>query len=616
MSKFKIAKQIPFKILVKRIFKRVLPQKSINYSAKDDRSCNSCYSINSLLDASEFIADYDEELVASYLKHEFDLLGSGLVSRNLVGDIILKKEHQLFTKKALKLIPEFYKQIDWQLDVRSGFSFDVTKQFDDQLIDKTKNADIKNCWELGRLQHLPQIALSARVSNKSEILIVEFKNQVIDFITSNPIGMGVQWACAMDVGIRVSNMLVAFDIFKQTDSNNKLDEKFVSILADSIYQHGVFLWNNLEYKEGAAGNHYLFNLVGLLFISNYLSKSETTESWREFSEKEIENEFKKQFFSDGGNFEGSTTYHCLSSEAILYSTALMLRCGNQLNDDYVNLLSNSFRFIKDVAKPNREMPQFGDNDSGRLFKFYPNQDLLNYESLISGFSALFDNNEEVSFENIIVNQITKNSKLKLSQTNVENKVQLRNTNHQLQKPATTEIKFSDEIDTSKIKLFCYCEFGIYVFKSPEFYMAISAISNKKMHHSWGHVHNDKLSFDLQIKGKDFVKDPGTYTYSAFPEKREVFRNSKSHNGIVVKGIEQNKGVAPFYLEREVGCEILEIKDLSIILQAKYYGVIHTRKFTILSDQLVVTDYCNKPFKVNINKFTSYSPNYGSILEIR
>ena len=52
-----------------------------------------------------------------------------------------------------------------------------------------------------------------------------------------------------------------------------------------------------------------------------------------------------------------------------------------------------------------------------------------------------------------------------------------------------------------------------------FYLAISAISNKKMHHSWGHVHNDKLSFDLQVNNIDLVKDPGTFTYSAFPEKR-------------------------------------------------------------------------------------------------
>ncbi len=323
MNTYKIAKQLPFKILVKRILKRLFPKKPIDYAAKDSRVLNSKYSINSLLNSSAFISNFDEVLISGYLKHQFDLLGSGLVSRNSVNDLKLNKEHQLFSDK-----------------------------------------------------------------------------------------------------------------------------------------------------------------------------------------------------------------------------------------------------------------------------------------------------EEVLIENIIVRQLSNNSRLSLLNKKSESKFQVRNTIDQIQKPITTEIKFPKRIELDKINFFAYKEFGIYGFKSDDFYLCISAISNKEMHHSWSHVHNDKLSFDLQIKGKDLVKDPGTYTYSAFPEKREFFRNSKSHNGIVVKGIEQNKGLGPFYLEREVGCEILEIKDLSITLQAKYYGVIHTRKFKILSDQLVVTDYCNKPFKVNINKFKSYSPNYGSILEIR
>ena len=149
-----------------------------------------------------------------------------------------------------------------------------------------------------------------------------------------------------------------------------------------------------------------------------------------------------------------------------------------------------------------------------------------------------------------------------------------------------------------------------MFKSSEFYLSISAIANSKMHHSWGHVHNDKLSFELQVNGEDLVRDPGTFTYSSNPEKRNEFRSTKAHNGIVVKGIEQNNPIGLFYLDRAVKCEVLEIQDLSITLQANYYGVEHIRKFTILASQLIVTDYCNKPFKVNINKFQEYSPNYG------
>ena len=612
MSNFKIAKQVPFSVLIKRVLKRVFVPEKIDYANQDFRSFGSNYTLKSLLKTEGFTGSSNPQIIAQYLAHNFDLLGSGTVSRALTKELYLHPTHQFFSQKVLKLISDDYQSIDWQNDIKSGFRFRGDKAFNDQSIDQSKNVDIKNCWELGRLHHLPQLAIAAINSENKAVLLKEFKNQSLDFIASNPIGMGVQWACAMDVGIRIANWLVAYDIFKQNDSNNLLDDQFTLIFTDSIYQHTLFIYNHLEHKEGAAGNHYLFNLIGILFGTNYLSKKEETLQWREFAEQEIEKEFEKQFFPDGGNFEGSTTYHCLSAEAMLYATALMVGNGKELKEEFVDLLGKSFKFIKDGLKPNGEMPQFGDNDSGRLFKF-SQQNLLNYDALVAGFATLFgEKSNSVYFEETIVGQITKNKKLVCSSVEKKHKHQLRNAAHQIQKPTTTEIKFSEKIKIEEIQFYSYPDFGLHIFKSSNFYLAISTICNKNMHHSWGHVHNDKLSFELYVNGKNLVKDPGTYTYSAFPEKRNLLRSAMAHHGIVVKGIEQNKEFGLVYLEREVECKVLEIKDLSITLQAKYYGVKHTRKFSILANQLIITDYCNHPFKVNINRFQEYSPNYGTL----
>ncbi|MGB0887512.1 MAG: alginate lyase family protein [Vicingaceae bacterium] len=617
MSNIKIAKQLPFKILVKRVLKRLFPAKTIQYSNHEFRACTSEFTINSILNSSNFIATTNTKTITHYLNHEFDLLGSGWVSRNLSGKPSIQSNHKDFTSKIVKHITSTYQLIDWQKDIKSGFVFKSDLQFDAQRIDKTKNVDIKNCWELGRLQHLPQLAIAAISASNKEELILEFKNQSLDFIGSNPIGMGVQWACAMDVAIRISNWLVAYDIFKQSDLSNLLDETFTAIFLDAIYQHTLFVFNHLEHKEGAAGNHYLFNLAGILFATTYLSSNKETLKWQQHAENEIVNEFEKQFFNDGGNFEGSTTYHCLSAEAILYTTALMLRSGKSFNQNYINLLGKVYQFIEAVIKPNNEMPQFGDNDSGRFFKFDTNQNLLNYKNILNAFSGLYKAKNGHCLEHQIIEQIAlKNKLVHPLLKEAKEKYQIRNAKHQLQKPKTTVIKFAESIDTDKIDLFSFNEFGIYIYKSEEFYLAISAISNKNMHHSWGHVHNDKLSFELQVKGEDVVKDPGTYTYSAFPEKRNLLRSTKAHHGILVDKFEQNKAFGLVYLEREITCKVLEIKDLTITLQANYYGVEHTRKFTIQSNQLIITDYCNKPFSVNINQFNEYAPNYGTLNKIK
>ena len=113
-----------------------------------------------------------------------------------------------------------------------------------------------------------------------------------------------------------------------------------------------------------------------------------------------------------------------------------------------------------------------------------------------------------------------------------------------------------------------------------------------------------------MNGIDLVKDPGTFSYSANLEERNKFRSTKAHHGIVVEGIEQNKWLGLFYVEREVECQALEIQNLSSTLKANYYGVEHIRKFEIFENKLIISDYCNQPFQVNINKFGKYSPSYG------
>jgi hypothetical protein len=624
LSKISIAKQVPFNVLIKRIIKRILPQKKHDYTKTDVRNNQIGIKLNSLITVSELKEVLESKDLHYYLIHEFNLLGSGWVNRNLDGTLIQNESHQKKTDELLKLISNDYKLINWQKDVKSNFEFDVSKQYNKQEIGLSKNVDIKNCWELGRLQHLPQIAFTATTSENSRSFILEMKNQILDFIASNPVGMGVLWGCAMDVGIRVSNMLIAYDVLTSMD-NDLFDKEFENIFSNSVYQHGKFIFNHLEHKEGAAGNHYLFNLLGLLFVANYLNANDEIEIWRKLAEEELVKEFDQQFFADGGNFEGSTTYHCLSVEAMIYSTALMLRNDQNINQNYINTLFKAGLFIKDMLKPNGEVVQFGDNDSGRLFKFNnEDEQLLNYQSLLASFSGLFKGEfdefgDQYSNQKNIVEQLAANNKLEVKNNRISiPNVQLPVLKHKYSE--TTEIRFLSIVNVGEIKRYSYSEFGLYIFKSNAFYLAVSAISNKKMHHSWGHVHNDKLSFELQVDGFDLVKDPGTYTYSAFPELRNEFRSTKAHHSIVVQGVpEQNKFNLSVdsltYMDREVVCEILEFMPDKITLKASYYGAEHVRRFEILTDKIIITDYCNKPFTANINKYKKYSPKYGVIQAI-
>lgn len=610
MSNLKIAKQIPFNVLIKRILKKAWVKKP-NYHVVDNRMTRTDLSIATLLSPNFTVNDLSDKC-NNYCNHQFDLLGSGWGSRNVQINKEVNAIHHDKTERIAKNIDVDYGKINWQLDIKTNFEFDATKPYYEQT--KPTGVDIKDCWELGRLQHLPQLALAAINSEEKYRYIREFKNQCLDFIAYNPIGMGVQWACAMDVGIRVANLLMAYDIFSQIDEKAVLDDQFKLVVADSIYQHGVFIFNHLEHKEGAAGNHYLFNLIGLLFAATYLSKNEEISSWFSFASNELKKEFHKQFFDDGGNFEGSITYHCLSVEAVLYGTALILRNNDSLSKEYTDLLFKAANFIKDMTKPNGEVPQFGDNDSGRLFKLVnEDENLLNYESLLAAFSGLYENSFDVlakkyTVHKNIIEQLSGGNKISSKKCSEATMTDIQFSSYEYSE--TTEINFTEVINLQQLKSIFYPEFGLYGFKTEKFYLAISAIANSKMHHSWGHVHNDKLSFELQVNDVDLVKDAGSYLYTSDPKQRNLFRSGEAHHGIVVKGVEQNKMIDLFYLDREVKCSLLAFTETSITLKASYYSIHHVRKFEIFEGKLKITDTCNKPFDVNINSFDTYSPNYG------
>jgi hypothetical protein len=150
----------------------------------------------------------------------------------------------------------------------------------------------------------------------------EFENQVLDFIATNPPRFGVNWRCTMDVAIRVSNWLLAYDLFKR--SGETLSAPFEKVFFRSVSEHGKHIFGNLEWHLKLSTNHYLANIVGLFFVAAYLPISSEVKQWLKFSFKELLLEVENQFHKDGSNFEGSTSYHRLSAEMVTYATALGL----------------------------------------------------------------------------------------------------------------------------------------------------------------------------------------------------------------------------------------------------------------------------------------------------
>jgi hypothetical protein len=371
-----------------------------------------------------------------YLAHRFDLLGSGWVGvrhgmecRGLEGhrydvsrpctpdpegawlEALVTPGNLIESQRIWRLVDPGYQAIDWQRDFKSGYRWSERTWYRDIAYGHLPGVDVKVPWELARMQHLPQLAGVEALADPGRVAALpsgryarEFRNQVLDFIATNPPRFGVNWATTMDVAIRVANWLAAYDLFRA--SGTEFDSVFETVFRRSVLQHGRHIVANLEWTVELRGNHYLANVVGLLFVAAYLPRSAETDVWLAFAVQQVIAEAEYQFTSDGANFEASTCYHRLSAEQLIYTTALILGFGpdqiaalrdydhrqldttpsprpgpmplyltagrqSPLPPGYLERVERMAEFTMHITKPNGRVPQIGDNDSGRFLKLVP-----------------------------------------------------------------------------------------------------------------------------------------------------------------------------------------------------------------------------------------------------
>lgn len=579
---------------------------------------------------------------ALFLEHRFDWLGLGwrqLVYRDLSADPegvwlqnIVPPLNLTEAQRIWRLIDaEGYSPIDWHSDHRAAYRWDSRRLSSELCIYPEHGADIKQPWELARLQHLPLLALAYRCAAEglpgfapAERYRREFRNVVLDFTATNPPRHGVNWMGSMEVAIRIANILVAWDLFRAAGAS--FDAEFETILAQTTIAHGRHVRGHLEQRPDARGNHYLANLAGLLYAAAYLGRWGDASAWWAFAHPQMEAEIEHQFHSDGSNFEASTGYHRLSGEIALWSAALIL--GEEgtaaLEAAVQTRLACIGRFVDVLTRPDGSVPAIGDVDSGRFMKLsgafdaisrntalahYPHLEattwpgeiywdeaLDNQASLIQACAALQKKATAATAEAWILQSLAAGHRLTAipASLTINESADWAHLVDQIRTesrhPARRYV-LSLEDDLAPTA-HAYPAFGLYVFQGRSWQLTIRCGSNGQ-DGSGGHAHNDQLSLTFCRGDRVLIEDPGTAVYHSDPALRNAYRSVQAHFAPrPAQGEPASLDVGPFLLPNDGEGTCLYFGEHGFIGRHIGYGYAVSRVIRRDSTALLIEDYSN------------------------
>ncbi|MDX6711449.1 MAG: hypothetical protein QOH96_2465 [Blastocatellia bacterium] len=418
-------------------------------------------------------------------------------------------------------------------------------------------SDIRVLWELNRFGHTLKLAEGFAVTG-DEGLAEAFFAQVESWQHMNPVGKGPNWICAMEVAIRAINFLVAFEVFRHSQS---LTEARLEMMLRLFDGHGRHIKRNLEFSHLVTSNHYLSDVVGLLWLGVMLPELDAAADWREFGLSEMLTELQKQVLPDGVDFESSTGYHRLALELFLYSFCLCRLNEIEIDSKHWARLGRMVEYLRAYLRPDGRAPLIGDNDSGRILPLITHTG--DDHSYLLDIAAVAFNDSRYKLE-------TREPTMEVAWLFGSAGVEL------YKKLAVTSSQSSQAFNDG----------GIYVLRNEDLYLLLNA-SDSGIKGRGSHGHNDALGIEVSAFATAFIVDPGTYVYTSDLEMRHIFRSTAYHSTVEIDGKEQNtiNRDTPFLIGNQARPRLVSWKlegDVEIV-EAEHFGysiltqpVIHRR----------------------------------------
>ena len=427
-------------------------------------------------------------------------------------------------------------QPDWFYDPVTGRRSEPEKYaFRINQRDEAQVGNIKQVWEISRLQHLTLLAVAWYLT-RDDAYAQRAADQLVSWWQENPFLSGVNWTSGIEIGIRLINLAWIRRLLDGWAGVAGLFEAN-DLAVRQIRWHQQYL-AAFESRGSSANNHVIAEAAGQLAASCAFPWFPESDRWRHRSARLLERELAHNTFPSGINRELASDYHGFVAELGFFAVAEAEVAGAPLDVAAWQQLCAMSDCMAALVDERLQPPRQGDSDEGRVVLLdVPEHN--RWPALLSLSDALFGRlgwwpGTVPSAGSVLVSA-------------------LLGTRREIAgRPADRPSHFGDAGITiirteagDSPEIWCRCDGG------PHGFLSIAA-----------HAHADALAVEVRYGGVDILADPGTYCYHGEPEWRSYFRSTIAHNTAELAGRSQSADGGPFMWQRHARTHQIEASDLS------------------------------------------------------
>jgi hypothetical protein len=425
-------------------------------------------------------------------------------------------------------------QPDWFHDPVTGrrspsdrYAFRINYRVEEQ------TGNIKQVWEISRLQHLTLLA-TAWFLTHDDAYARRVDEQLRSWYQENPFLSGIHWTSGIEIGIRLISLAWIRRLLDEWPGAPGLFEHD-ELAVRQIRWHQQYL-AAFQSRGSSANNHVIAEAAGQLVASCAFPWFAESTRWRQRSARLLEDELARNTFPSGIGRELASDYQCFITELGLLAAVEAQHSDRPLNAATWQRLCAMTDSAAALADERMRPPRQGDDDEGRAL-LLDAPDCGRWPLLLSLGEAIFGRLSwwppaQASASSSIIGAM------------------IRIRRDVAGRPAQRPSRFADSGTTllrsaggQAPEIWCRCDGG------PHGFLSIAA-----------HAHADALSVEVRYGGVDILADPGTYCYHGEPEWRSYFRSTIAHNTAELGGRSQSSDGGPFLWLNHANAREIDVRD--------------------------------------------------------